>query len=269
MIEAFKKHFEKIGISYFESPSGALCATFRGENGKLTILVREQAGHFGCLSVSTTFGFMAPESSLKTVSEWAVRANYGTILGKFDIDHRDGEVDFEINVPSCFGPLTDESCCHIMMASLTTVDRYIPSLMKVVYGGISPKKAVEEASAPLSGPSDAEVSEACKGIIEELEGLALEEGEEGDPSSMEMPKEMEDLLNNILMESLADEQHNQNEGKRGRKPISQGTIEAIREAYSQGEKPKDIALACRVSVSTVYKVIRRFAADTDGGASLH
>jgi len=85
-----------------------------------------------------------PEPARNAVAEFLTRANYGLRIGNFEMDFRDGEVryksalDFEGNV------LTPSLIRNAIYPAVQTMDRYLPGLMAVMYGGQAPVDAIAE-----------------------------------------------------------------------------------------------------------------------------
>lgn len=86
------------------------------------------------------------EDKRAEVSEYLTRANYGLHVGNFEMDMRDGEVRYK----------TTGVCDTDTMPSLDVIrrltyigfsmfDRYVPSLMSIVYGNKTPDEAIVEA----------------------------------------------------------------------------------------------------------------------------
>ena len=88
-------------------------------------------------------GVKAPEASRPEVAEFITRANYGLILGNFELDFSDGEIRYKTSFDgegtADLAPLLRAS----VYANLTTADRYFPGLTAVMYGGSTPAQAVE------------------------------------------------------------------------------------------------------------------------------
>ncbi|MBN1660896.1 MAG: YbjN domain-containing protein [Anaerolineae bacterium] len=86
----------------------------------------------------------APEPLHAAVAEFVTRANYGLRIGNFEMDYRDGELrykstlDFEDNV------LTPSLIRNAIYPAVQTMDRYLPGLMAVIYGGKAPADAIAE-----------------------------------------------------------------------------------------------------------------------------
>jgi len=85
---------------------------------------------------------VVPESKRTAVAEYVTRANFGILIGNFELDFRDGEVRYKTSADVEDTPLTRTFIKNLLVANLGTADRYFPGLMKVLYAGVDPADAV-------------------------------------------------------------------------------------------------------------------------------
>lgn len=88
-----------------------------------------------------------PEEKRDQVCEFITRANYGLKIGNFEMDYSDGEVRFKTSVDVENVELTPELISNQVYANMWTMDNYLPGIMSVIYGDISPDEAVEEVES--------------------------------------------------------------------------------------------------------------------------
>ncbi|MBP8974021.1 MAG: YbjN domain-containing protein, partial [Anaerolineae bacterium] len=81
------------------------------------------------------------------VAEFLTRANFGLRIGNFELDYHDGEVRYKTSLDFEDEKLTPALIRNAVYPAVTTMDRYLPGLMKVVYGGRTPYEAIEEIEA--------------------------------------------------------------------------------------------------------------------------
>ena len=81
------------------------------------------------------------------MAEFITRANFGMIIGNFELDYSDGEIRYKTSVDVEEVEVTDPLVRHLIYANVLTMDKYFPGLMRVLYGGISPVEAIEEVEA--------------------------------------------------------------------------------------------------------------------------
>src|SRR5262249_17088927 len=113
-----------------------------------------------------------PEEKRVEVAEFITRANYGLVIGNFEMDYADGEVRYKTSVDVEGGELTAKMVENVIRANVMTMDRYFPGLMGVLYGDRDPAEAI------------AETEEGGPGREEDLDDLDFgeddeDEGEEG------------------------------------------------------------------------------------------
>ena len=85
-----------------------------------------------------------PEEAQMAVAEFLTRANYGLRIGNFEFDYSDGEVRYKTSLDFEGNTLNDEFLRHTIYAAVQTMDRYMPGLMRVIYGGATPFEAIDE-----------------------------------------------------------------------------------------------------------------------------
>ncbi|MBI5242512.1 MAG: YbjN domain-containing protein [Elusimicrobia bacterium] len=85
-----------------------------------------------------------PEGRRPAAAEFLTRANYGMLIGNFEMDYGDGEVRFKTSLCIADGTLTPGMICKIVSYNLSTLDRYLGGLNKVVYGDADPARAIHE-----------------------------------------------------------------------------------------------------------------------------
>ena len=85
-----------------------------------------------------------PEADRPAVAEFITRANYGLRIGNFELDFRDGEVRYKSSLDFEGETLSHEWLKHAIYPAVQTMDRYLPGMMNVLYGGVSPAEAIAE-----------------------------------------------------------------------------------------------------------------------------
>ncbi len=85
-----------------------------------------------------------PKNKYLQMSEFLARANYGIILGNFEMDFRDGEVRYKTSIYLGETELDFPVIKKMVYLNLSTIDDYFPAIMKVIYGGMSAEQAISE-----------------------------------------------------------------------------------------------------------------------------
>jgi hypothetical protein len=116
---------------------------FEGKNSQFTCYAQERAEQQQFVFYSI-FPVRVPDNKLADVSEFITRANYGMIIGNFELDYGDGEIRYKTSVDVEDVDLVEPLVRHLMYANVLTMDKYFPGLMRVLYAGISPAEAIGE-----------------------------------------------------------------------------------------------------------------------------
>jgi hypothetical protein len=116
---------------------------FEGKNGQFTCYAqeREEQEQFVFYSI---YPVRAAEDKLQLVAEFVTRANYGMIVGNFELDYNDGEIRYKTSIDLEDARTVKPLIRHAIYANVLTMDKYFPGLMRVLYAGIEPAAAVEE-----------------------------------------------------------------------------------------------------------------------------
>ena len=83
-----------------------------------------------------------PEAQRMEIAEFLTRANYGLVLGNFELDFSDGEIRYKTSVDCEDVPVLSSCFRPCVYAGVFTADRYFPGLTAVLYGGSTPEQAV-------------------------------------------------------------------------------------------------------------------------------
>lgn len=86
--------------------------------------------------------FVVPPSRRPVVASFLHRANYGLLLGNFELDLDDGEVRFKASV-DLEGLKPERAALHNLLAvGLLAMDRYLVGLAAVVFDGLDDAAAL-------------------------------------------------------------------------------------------------------------------------------
>lgn len=125
---------------------GAIRMGFSGDNAQWNCFAqaREEQEQIVFYSVAA---FQIPEERRTEAALFIARANYGMIIGNFEIDLGDGEVRYKTAADFEGTELTSALIKPLVYANVLTMDRYVKGLMAVGFGG----KSAEEAIAEVEG----------------------------------------------------------------------------------------------------------------------
>lgn len=143
MVNFFKKE------NWFFVPLEAqpvLQMAFQGDSGKWTCYARarEEQQQFLFYSVCSV---NAPENKRQTLAEFIARANYGMILGNFELDFTDGEICYKTSIDVGSDKITYELIRQVVYSNVMMMDKYQPGIMSAIYSDVSPEEAIAQIEA--------------------------------------------------------------------------------------------------------------------------
>lgn len=121
----------------------AYSMSYSGKNGDLRCyaIVRVDLEEFLFYAVAPV---KVPDMVRPAVAEYLTRANYGLRIGNFELDYSDGEVRYKSSLDFEGQILTNELIRNAIYPAVHTMDRYLPGLLRVSFGGATPHEAIEE-----------------------------------------------------------------------------------------------------------------------------
>jgi len=115
--------------------------SFLGRHGQL-VCHAEIDPTLALLLVYVLAPIRVPEPARAAAMEFFTRANYGLRIGNFELDPSDGEVRFKTSV-AYDGTLLDLALVrNALYAGVRTTDAYLPGLLGMLYGNLSPEAAI-------------------------------------------------------------------------------------------------------------------------------
>jgi len=124
----------------------ALQMIFKGSQSQWTCFaqVREDLQQVIFYSVSPV---SVPADKRTEVAEFITRANYGLIIGNFEMDFDDGELRYKTSLDVENVPFTAELLRPIIVANVTTMDHYLPGALAVIFGNVTADTAIVQIEA--------------------------------------------------------------------------------------------------------------------------
>ena len=121
----------------------AYSMSYSGKNGDLRCyaIVRVDLEEFLFYAVAPV---KVPDEVRMAVAEYLTRANYGLRIGNFELDYSDGEVRYKSSLDFESQSLTPDLIRNAIYPAVHTMDRYLPGLLRVSFGGATPHEAIEE-----------------------------------------------------------------------------------------------------------------------------
>lgn len=114
---------------------------FRGDNGnwRCYAQVREEQEQFIFYSVLDVY---VPENRRAAMAEFLTRANYGLIIGNFEMDWNDGEIRYKTSIDVEGDQLSVPLVHRLVYVNVLMMDRYLPGIMQVAFGNVEPAAAI-------------------------------------------------------------------------------------------------------------------------------
>lgn len=85
-----------------------------------------------------------PDSGRQRMAEFLTMANYGLILGSFEMDMDDGELRFKSSFLYNKEIEPESEFRQHLYNALYMMDRYFPGIMAVLFAGLEPKVAISQ-----------------------------------------------------------------------------------------------------------------------------
>jgi hypothetical protein len=119
----------------------------QGENGRWNCYAqaREDQEQFVFYSI---YPDIAPEDKRLAMAEFFTRANYGLIIGNFEMDFEDGEIRYKTSIDVEGDLLTTDLIKQLVYANIMMMDHYLPGIQAVMDGTMSPVEAIAHIENP-------------------------------------------------------------------------------------------------------------------------
>jgi len=114
---------------------------FRGKNGAWNCYAqaREAQHQFVFYSI---LDVNVPPNRRQAMAEFLTRANYGLVIGNFEMDFNDGEVRYKTSIDVEGDRLTSALIKQMVYINVLMMDRYLPGIMSVAFGNADPAQAI-------------------------------------------------------------------------------------------------------------------------------
>lgn len=125
----------------------------------------------------------APAEKMPVMAEFITRANRGMRIGNFELDFEDGEIRYKTSIDIEGGELTNKMIDNLLRANLSTMNRYFPGMMELIYSDKPPKdliQKIEGAEEAEAAAEDEDDEEEDFGSGFRIDGEEDEEEEGGD-----------------------------------------------------------------------------------------
>ncbi|WGV28010.1 YbjN domain-containing protein [Halotia branconii] len=124
----------------------SLSVSFQGKNGQYECcaIAREEQQQMVFYSI---LPIQTPENKLTAVAEFITRANYGIIIGNFELDFTDGEIRYKTSIDVDGNGLSFDLIQNLVYANVTMMDEYLPGIIVVIENDVSPVDAIAQIEA--------------------------------------------------------------------------------------------------------------------------
>ncbi|HEY5118545.1 MAG TPA: YbjN domain-containing protein, partial [Anaerolineales bacterium] len=142
ILDGIRKFFVDDQWPFTEMEGKTILRTgFSGKNGKWTCFAqaRENQQQFIFYSVCPN---AAPDDKRPAAMEFITRANYGLVIGNFEMDVSDGEIRYKTSIDVEGGELNHVLIRQVVYSNVMTMNKYLPGLMSVLYANVSPEQAI-------------------------------------------------------------------------------------------------------------------------------
>jgi hypothetical protein len=126
---------------YEEPPS--LQMMYQGDCGRwgCLALIREEEQQLIVYSVCPAG---APQERRTQMGEFVTRANSRLSMGNFEMGYETGEVRFKTALDLGGHPISQALINQLVFGNVLLMDRYLPGIMAVLYGDVSPVDAIAQ-----------------------------------------------------------------------------------------------------------------------------
>ena len=84
----------------------------------------------------------ATKSKLQAIAEFITKANYGMIIGNFELDFKDGEIRYKTSIDVEDETLTSTLIKQLVFTNVAMMDKYLPGIRSIIEDNESPDEAI-------------------------------------------------------------------------------------------------------------------------------
>jgi hypothetical protein len=143
--EAVEELLERDGWVFapVEGQPSTLAMGYKGENGTWSCYAHVDDDR-GALVFYSVTDRPVPEISRAAMADFLTRANFGLVLGNFELDLTDGETRFKTSVEIGDAEPSPALLRSIVYANIAAMERYLPGIDDVLRGSHTPEEAIAE-----------------------------------------------------------------------------------------------------------------------------
>ncbi len=143
MLDIIKNYLDKKEWRYSKlEKANVLVFGIGGKNGSFQCIAQLIEEHYQFLFLSIC-GSNTPSNKRNDMLILLNHINHGLITGNFEMDNNDGEVRFRTSIDYENILLNEDVVEQLIMSNIISMDKNLPFLMSVMYGGNTVEEAIE------------------------------------------------------------------------------------------------------------------------------
>lgn len=145
--EVIREFFDQDDWNYVQLEDGnTLQMSYQGDNGRWTCYASpaDESQRFMFYSVAP---LDTPSNKISTMVEFLTKANYGLMIGNFEIDFNDGEIRYKTSIDVENDQLTTNLVKNLVYVNVETMDNYLPGIVGILNNQLSPDEAIAKIEA--------------------------------------------------------------------------------------------------------------------------
>lgn len=127
--------------------------THEGNNGRWICIAHCRESEDRFIFYSIGLAASPPERRL-ALAEFLTRANFGLLMGNFEMDMDDGEVRFKTSIDVEGDRLTTALINQLVRVNIEMMDKYLPGILAVAHQEIDPLTAIIAVEGPQTKRSE-------------------------------------------------------------------------------------------------------------------
>lgn len=170
-LRAVIEHFRRIGWSFeIDATQPMIHLRYQGENGIFRCVTALDESD-DLLQVVSIMPMTVPSKRRGAAAELCVRLSYGMKIGRFDLNHANGEFSFQTSSHYPEGDLKDGLITNVLGTNLFVVDHHFPAFIRVVHGELTPAEAVKDARNGHAPQNNGEGSPAAPQTLSRIRSI--------------------------------------------------------------------------------------------------
>jgi hypothetical protein len=144
-IELVCQYLAAMQCPYRLDGDGQIETVFTGRNAIFPLKVALYGEQLRKLAVTLQLPLVVPEAKRLLMAEAVVRANYGSDVGRFDLDLGDGRLHCLATMPVADGDVTEEQFKALFVWAVLMADSYFRAFARLLYADdLSPAEVIAE-----------------------------------------------------------------------------------------------------------------------------